>query len=176
MRRLQRLGWKRSWSDRRSITAFNTRYREQSHEAPVIIAGAAVNPRTRYPQYRFRAIPTGQPAQYHSLRLRNGLHDTDIRRRDGTERASCECDDLASGVGCGSGIWSELRLYSVVFASWQRKRWYFFRRGALLQRSANTVCLCKTSHEMYGWHNMGRNSSVGIAIRYGLDGPGIESR
>jgi len=93
VRRLQRLGGKRSRSARRNITAFNTRYREQSHEAPVIIAGAAVNPRTTYPQYRSRAILPGQPVQYHSLRLRNGQHDTDIRSRDGTERASCECDD-----------------------------------------------------------------------------------
>ena len=104
VRRLQRLGGKRSWSDRRNITAFNITYREQSHKAPVIIAGAAVNPRTKYTQYRSRAIRPGQPAQYHSLRFRNGLHDTDIRSTDGTERASCECDDSASGWAVGTGF------------------------------------------------------------------------
>ena len=34
----------------------------------------------------------------------------------------------------------------------------------------------KTSYETYRRHNMGRDSSVGIATGYGLDGPGIEYR
>jgi hypothetical protein len=40
----------------------------------------------------------------------------------------------------------------------------------------SSVCLYMKTYRLYQVWSWGRDSSVGIATRYGLDGPGIESR
>ena len=52
----------------------------------------------------------------------------------------------------------------------------FFVDAVLLSGLAYLMSNEKMIFWMIVWKDMGRDSSVGIATRYGLDGPGIESR
>ena len=64
-------------------------------------------------------------------------------------------------IGCSSRNW-----VAKVIISHRPCNWHTCK--TLLPTNYTNICLKK--------HFLGRNNSVGIATRYGLDGPGIESR
>ena len=58
---------------------------------------------------------------------------------------------------------------------WMQTKWPFGRNRYF----TGSLIICSSDRHFEDYDTKiysGRNSSVGIAIRYGLDGPGIESR